>query len=192
MVMWRCLILAVGAALARGDARRKGNDQDTRRKGNDQDKLNAMTSALAKGDFSVLNDVEAVRDILDAGWEPNKQNVENGRTLLHITAWHGDPKVVLLLVEYGADVDLQDFPTPWAVGGGSTPLLLATWRNRSENVKAFLDSGASPNISGMDGLKSCTTNLDCDEGEICEGGSGRRKLRFGNIHDGCCRIADEL
>ena len=40
--------------------------------------------------------------------------------------------------------------------------------------------------------KSCTTNLDCDEGEICEGGSGRRKLRFGNIHDGCCRIADEL
>ena len=34
--------------------------------------------------------------------------------------------------------------------------------------------------------------LDCDEGEICEGGSGRRKLRFGNIHDGCCRIADEL
>ena len=40
--------------------------------------------------------------------------------------------------------------------------------------------------------KSCTSNLDCDEGEICEGGSGRRKLRFGNIHDGCCRIADEL
>ena len=40
--------------------------------------------------------------------------------------------------------------------------------------------------------KSCTTNLDCDEGEICEGGAGRRKLRFGNIHDGCCRIADEL
>ena len=37
-----------------------------------------------------------------------------------------------------------------------------------------------------------TGNLDCDEGEICEGGSGRRKLRFGNIHDGCCRIADEL
>ena len=40
--------------------------------------------------------------------------------------------------------------------------------------------------------KSCTTDLDCDEGEICEGGAGRRKLRFGNIHDGCCRIADEL
>ena len=31
-----------------------------------------------------------------------------------------------------------------------------------------------------------------NEGKICEGGAGRRKLRFGNIHDGCCRIADEL
>ena len=36
--------------------------------------------------------------------------------------------------------------------------------------------------------KSCTTNLDCDEGEICET-TRRRKLRFGTT-DGCCRIAD--
>ena len=36
--------------------------------------------------------------------------------------------------------------------------------------------------------KSCTTNLDCDEGEICET-TRRRKLRFGTT-DGCCRIVD--
>ena len=180
--MWRCLVVA-GAALARRDARRSGNLQE---------KVDAVASALDKGEFSVLSDVEAMRGTLDAGFDVNERRGKLGGTILHFTAQNGNPKVVQLLVEYGADVDLQDFPTPWAVGGGSTPLLLATWRNRSENVKAFLDSGASPNISGMDGLKSCTTNLDCDEGEICEGGSGRRKLRFGNIHDGCCRIADEL
>ena len=32
--------------------------------------------------------------------------------------------------------------------------------------------------------KSCTTNLDCDAGEICET-TRRRKLRFGTT-DGCC------
>ena len=186
MVMWRCLIV-VGAVLARGDAQ-----SDARRKGLPQDKQDAY-SFLGR---EFLNNVESARfalDLVESDWVANSQHGDIGWTILHATAKYGDPKVVQLLVEsYGADVDLQDFPTPWAVGGGSTPLLLATWRNRSENVKAFLDSGASPNISGMDGLKSCTTNLDCDEGEICEGGSGRRKLRFGNIHDGCCRIADEL
>ena len=40
------------------------------------------------------------------------------------------------------------------------------------------------------GCKSCKNNPDCDEGEICEITTGRRKLRFGNVPDGCCRIAD--
>ena len=53
MVMWRCLIL-VGAALARRDARRSGNLQE---------KVDAVASALDKGEFSVLSDVEAMRGI---------------------------------------------------------------------------------------------------------------------------------
>ena len=48
MVM-RCLIVAVGAALARGDARRSGNLQE---------KIDAVASALHKGNYSVLNDVD--------------------------------------------------------------------------------------------------------------------------------------
>ena len=35
--------------------------------------------------------------------------------------------------------------------------------------------------------KSCATQEDCGAGEICVGGSSRRRLRFGNIQDGCCR-----
>ena len=46
MGMWRCcLLVAVGAALARSDARRSGNDQE-----------NAVFTVLAKSD---LNDVES-------------------------------------------------------------------------------------------------------------------------------------
>ena len=102
MVM-RCLIVAVGAALARGDARRSGNLQE---------KIDAVASALNKGEFSVLNDVEAVRDYLDAGWDANKRHGDHGVTLLHFTAAYGDPKVVQLLVEYGADVRGQHVPVP--------------------------------------------------------------------------------
>ena len=40
------------------------------------------------------------------------------------------------------------------------------------------------------GCKSCKNNPDCDEGEICEITTGRRKLRFGNVPDGCCRLVD--
>ena len=57
MVMWRCLVVA-GAALARRDARRSGNLQE---------KVDAVASALDKGEFSVLSDVEAMRGTLDAG-----------------------------------------------------------------------------------------------------------------------------
>ena len=48
--MWRCLIVAVGAALARSDARRDGHLQE---------KMDAVASALQKGVPSFLNDVEA-------------------------------------------------------------------------------------------------------------------------------------
>ena len=59
MVMWRCLIVAVGAALARSDAAIT------------QDKLDALKSVLIslksgfqEGEYSLVNDVEAVRGFL--------------------------------------------------------------------------------------------------------------------------------
>ena len=58
MVMLRCLIVAVGAALARSDAVIT------------QDKLVAIESAVLEGDHSFLNDVEAVRGTLDDARRP--------------------------------------------------------------------------------------------------------------------------
>ena len=97
VMLWR-LIVAV-AALARSDARRSGHLQE---------KVAAVFLALAKGEFSVLNDVDAVGRLLDGGWDVNKRMGEFGPTILHITAKHGDPKVVQLLVEYGAHVNIQE------------------------------------------------------------------------------------
>ena len=134
MVMWRCLIVAVGAALARSDAAIT------------QDKLDALESAFQEGEYSLVNDVEAVRGILDTGWDVNRRFAVNGQTLLHLTAKHGNSKVVQLLVDYGATVDLQD-------SEGSTPLLVASIEKKkrsTENVKALLDSGADPNIARAD------------------------------------------
>ena len=76
MGMWRCLIL-VAAALARSDAQRSGHLRE---------KVEAMASALRKGNYSVLSDVEAVRGFLDAGWDTNQRWGERGGTILHFTA----------------------------------------------------------------------------------------------------------
>ena len=132
-LMWRCLIL-VAAALARSNARRSGNPQ-----------LKMVVSALQKGDVSFLNDVEAVRYFLDAGWDVNERTRVRNQTILHIAAKHGDPKVVQFLVGRGAHVNIQE-------SDGVTPLMVACMENRPKNVKALLDLSADPTIARKDGL----------------------------------------
>ena len=62
-----------------------------------------MTSALAKGDYSVL-DVDIIRGVLDGGWDVNKEMTELGERLLHSTSMGGSPKAVQLVVEHGAPI----------------------------------------------------------------------------------------
>ena len=59
MVMWRCLIFAVGAALAQSATAIT------------QDKLDAIETAVQEGDYSFLNDVEAVRGTLYTSSPPD-------------------------------------------------------------------------------------------------------------------------
>ena len=168
MVMWRCLIFAVGAALARSAAYVPQDELNARNalasalsleknepsatlpfQSTGNEKLDAVGSALVNGDFSVLNDVEAVRILLDHGWDVNRRGAKWGegervaeRTFLHLTANH---KVVQLLLERGADVDLVD-------DHGQTPLMVASRDNRTEIVKVLLESSADATIARKDGL----------------------------------------
>ncbi|CAH0363698.1 unnamed protein product [Pelagomonas calceolata] len=47
--------------------------------------MDAVVSALQKGDVSFMNDVEAVRDFLDAGWDANKRHEDYGGTVRTLT-----------------------------------------------------------------------------------------------------------
>jgi len=87
-----------------------------------EDRHLALTMAADLGHF------EIVRLLLDAGEDPNRYNPVGGHshtTPLHQAAWRGDEKIVRLLVERGARVDMKDLlwngtPAGWAKHGGWT------------------------------------------------------------------------
>lgn len=60
-----------------------------------------LVTAAARGD------IEAVRDLLDRGVDPDEPD-SDGRTAVTSAAYGGHAGVVRLLVDAGADVDLQD------------------------------------------------------------------------------------
>tara|TARA_B100000767_G_scaffold128662_1_gene122430 strand:- start:1504 stop:1893 length:390 start_codon:yes stop_codon:yes gene_type:complete len=59
-------------------------------------------------------------------------------TALHLAALYGQPKVMRLLVEAGADVDAYD-------ARGNTPLLIATEQRRTDVVMELIKLGADVN-----------------------------------------------
>jgi hypothetical protein len=56
---------------------------------------------------------------------------DEGATMLHLAAWHGDPEMIQFLLEHGADPTLRD------LAFGSTPLGWAE-HNRQEAAAAIL------------------------------------------------------
>jgi hypothetical protein len=111
--------LPVAAALGRmGDARRLLPGA------NSEDRHLALTLAADFGH------VEIVRLLLDAGEDPDRYNPVGGHshtTPLHQAAGRGHSKIVQLLVERGARLDLQDIlwratPADWARHAGETEI----------------------------------------------------------------------
>lgn len=89
-------------------------------------------------------DVDEMKQLLDAGADPNEQDLL-GMTPLHITACRGCPDLVKLLIERGADLDITN-------RDGRTPLFSAcTWSLHGDSDFAecailLLDAGADPTI----------------------------------------------
>jgi hypothetical protein len=79
---------------------------------------------------SQFGHVEIVRSLLDAGEDPNRYNpvgFHSHSTPIHQAAFAGHDKLVRLLVERGAKVDLRDVlwhgtPADWAAHAGNTEL----------------------------------------------------------------------
>lgn len=79
---------------------------------------------------------EGLELLVGHGWDVNEQ--VGGRTLLHHDANHGHGKRVRLLLELGADPNLQD-------GEGRTALHLVCARGTgTETIRALVEAGANP------------------------------------------------
>ena len=92
---------------------------------------------------------EGLELLVGHGWDINEQ--VGGRTLLHHDANHGHGKRVRLLLELGADPNLQD-------GEGRTALHLVCARGTgSDTVRALIKAGADPDARDHEGR----TPLDC-------------------------------
>lgn len=82
--------------------------------------------------------VEQVRNVLSLGLYTNYRN-EVGRTPLECAAYYGQPDVVRVLLDAGAD------PNEVLCYNGESPLCLAAIYGHSDVVKLLLDIGVDPN-----------------------------------------------
>ena len=80
----------------------------------------------------IADDKAHLLDLIRGGADVNQLDSVMGNAPLHIAAQCNNPEFVRLLIEHGAFVNLQ---TPRA---GHTPLMVATWYSKIDNVAALL------------------------------------------------------
>lgn len=109
---------------------------------------NTPVEELSKAIYN--ESINKIRSILESNPELiNFQEPEYGYTVLHWSVGNGKYQSTKLLLELGADTDIQNSY------GGETPLFIATgylWNDKKFNqdpkfVKLLLENGADPNIN---------------------------------------------
>ena len=81
-----------------------------------------------------------VQDLIVLGANVNWQD-EYGQTLMYMSVYQGYVKITRMLVDAGADVNVQDKNR-----NGETPLHRATYLENVETVRMLIDAGADVNI----------------------------------------------
>ena len=106
-------------------------------------------------------DIRRVRELLDAGVDPNIKDDEGDSALIMATI-RSKIDVIRLLLDRGADPNIGD-------EDGETPLMRASYRNTRDNkdiIKLLLERGADPNIQSLNGDTALTFALSSGNGDI--------------------------
>ncbi|KAF0689050.1 Aste57867_19465 [Aphanomyces stellatus] len=86
-----------------------------------------------------LNHPTVVGALLEAGFDPNTTDMEDGATLLHECAAQGYLDIARLLLDYNVDMNRQD-------NEGNTPVIYAVYNNHLDVLELILSRGALPDI----------------------------------------------
>ena len=105
-------------------------------------------------EVSEAGDSDRVRELLEAGADPDKYKSWTGWTALHYAAYNGHNEVVKTLIQAKCDVNMKN-------ESGSTALHHATSNGHYEVVIILLESGADPDIR----MKGGQTPIDLTENE---------------------------
>ena len=103
-------------------------------------------------DAAMKGKVEIVRDHITVGTKLDEQDPKSGSTALIAAATFGQTEAALLLIENGADLEVQN-------NEGSTALITAAFFCRTEIIKALLEKGAergTKNNTGATALDAVT------------------------------------
>jgi len=107
-------------------------------------------------DAAVAGNIEAVRQHIGAGTDLNERNPEGGSTALIAAASFGQNEIACLLIEAGADLEVQN-------NEGSTALHTAAFLCREKIVEALIAQGADRNArtnTGSTALASVAGSFD--------------------------------
>ncbi|XP_071784803.1 ankyrin repeat and SAM domain-containing protein 6-like [Asterias amurensis] len=118
------------------------------RKTTNRPKLLTDNSKPAIIEATESGDIKRVQHILDSKPKQCNKLSPEGATPLMIAAMIGRGDIAELLVQRGADINMQDAKSGW------TALMQATFHRRKDLVKFLVDAGADVNIQANDGCKA--------------------------------------
>jgi ankyrin repeat protein len=106
---------------------------------------------------TIENKIKEVRSLIARGINVNDQDKGFAmRTALHAAVEENNLKIVTILLNAGADVNLLD-------EDGNTPLMMLNDETNSEIIKLLVNHGTDPNIQNKDGKRSALLNAAMED-----------------------------
>jgi len=113
-----------------------------------------------------INDVKRVRELLDMGVDINITDHDRGWSPIHIAASRGSKQALELLVQRGADVNVQDYR-------GSTALHSLIYKRYDTLALWLVRQGANIHLADKRGFSAYDNSLGWFQKELSDAASGK-------------------